>query len=215
MTSHYHQLYFEFNKKKLLAVKHLLVISINLIFVLLTIQFTEAALMKNDNRSEHFSVFVFDDKIENFIKELIKDEKLSAKISRKVRGKVIRRKLIGSRDEILNKISKEFNFEWFVYDRTLYISNRSETTTRVIALDKLKMENVLNALKAAGLQLDRFPIRNMADRKTFIISGPPSYVALVETIISSLQAPKGKTVPKLGNFVTVYKGSEKFEINLD
>lgn len=161
-------------------------------------------------------MFIFGDKLENVIREVVRSRKVSLKISSKVEGYISNRNLSGTQQDVLDALGGEFNYEWFEHNGTLYVSSRQEATTRVIELGELRGPTVLDALRNAGLETDRFPIRVLQDNKTMVLSGPPSYVALSEAIVQSLRPPKGEqAAPALSNIVTIYRGMQRESVAID
>ncbi|MEM7620558.1 MAG: hypothetical protein AAF228_08850 [Pseudomonadota bacterium] len=161
----------------------------------------------NSPSRDILKIYVFKDKIKNVIQEIASKHNFATKFSGSLKGIVERRKLVGTRDEIFDELSKQYSFEWFVHNNSLYISNKSETTTRVITLEGIRGNRALSALKKAQLSLDKFVVNVMDENNTFIVTGPPNYVALIEAVMSSLKKPERLT--NTFNSVTIYRGTQK------
>ncbi len=149
----------------------------------------------NFSKDKYWKFYVFSSKVTDFIKDLVRDDNISIKMSSKVKGRLNKRKLNGTRENILDRLAREFEFDWFLHDRMLYISNQSESVKRHINLGGLPANDVEKVLENAGLDLQRFPIRHINGGKSLIVSGPPSYVALIETVIEKIQVPKEEEKP--------------------
>lgn len=166
--------------------------------------------------TQSIKLFIFKDKIANVLKELVKTDGFSTKISDKIRGDLERRQLVGSLNNILNELSREYDFDWFVHSKTLYVSDRSEKITRVVKLDKLDVDSVMAALNYSDLVFERFPIIPSEDKKSFVISGPPNYVALAEAIVASRQNPaEGEETNTLNDTISIYRGIKRTDEKID
>ena len=180
------------------------------------LEVTQASL-KSSSVSD-ISLFVFEERIGSIVKEIARRENISTKISLKVRGHIRNRKLVGQREEILNKIANEYDLEWFLHNKTLYVSSKSERTTRVPKLGSLHVEDVLQALQKSGLDFERFSTQPLPDRTAMIITGPPNYVALVETLITTMRGPEdtGSGANAGGGpVIDVYRGTARQKVRVD
>lgn len=192
------------------------IILLSFVIICTSTTHTPAQIASEDQQLSELEVgfYVFQDKIDGVIKQLVNREKISAKISDTVSGTIERRKFQGTKTSILNELSQEFNFEWFIYNNTIYVSDRSEATTRIVNLNTLSMKDVLAALKDADLSQDQFTINYLSNQKTFVVTGPPTYVALVEAIVGQLAQPEEKKATETGS-VTIYRGTARDDVRID
>ncbi len=169
------------------------------------------------NNKDEVNLFIFEDKITNILREISRHRGIVIKISDKVKGYIRKRRLSGTFKATLNELSSDHDFEWFLYEKTLYVSNKSEKQTHFPKLGKLSYDQVIKSIRSSGLELDRFQIKLLDDKNSIILSGPPSYVAIVETIIETLQFPgkdaKKRIAQKIPT-VLIYKGSKLYRVRL-
>ncbi len=159
------------------------------------------------------SLYVFSEKLKNVIAEVIRRDNISLKVEDSVNIRVEGKKLVGTRHAILKQLAGEFDFDWFEYNNTLYVSNKYERSTKFFAVNAASIRKYLLKLDEAGANMDAFQTQYI-DKKTTSVSGPPGYIAIVSTIINS-QSSKSKKVIRTDYNVNLYKGVKLHKIELD
>ncbi len=157
-------------------------------------------------------MYIFKDHLRNILKEIAKRKNISLKIDRKVDGIIKKKMLIGSRRSILTALSIEHGFDWFEYNSTLYVSNKSDRSTKFFTMNMSELDYILQKLNRQGANINKFQTQSL-NRKTVSISGPPTYLAILETIIAA-QSIKKKKVTRSEN-VLLYKGVKLHKIELE
>nr|WP_229655757.1 MULTISPECIES: type III secretion system outer membrane ring subunit SctC [Erwiniaceae] len=79
----------------------------------------------------------------------------------------------------LDRLALEYQFQWFVYNDTLYISPQSEQVSRRIHVSSEAAPDLKNALDGIGLLEPKFGFGELPDDSVILVTGPPEYVALI------------------------------------
>ncbi|MCC2113605.1 MAG: hypothetical protein KDJ16_16340 [Hyphomicrobiales bacterium] len=141
-------------------------------------------------------VLIVDQDIASLIKDFAKKVGIRADISRGVRGRVRDLRLPTEPSAFLDELARRYQIDWYFEGNALHVSAISEAASRMIGLGNVDFDSVRTEVIAAGLDPDRFAMKNMEAAKAVMVSGPPSYIARVELIVESLVngRPSGRTV---------------------
>ncbi|HHS1925942.1 TPA: type III secretion system secretin MxiD, partial [Shigella dysenteriae] len=82
-------------------------------------------------------------------------------------------------EEMLEKMTLLVGLIWYKDGNALYIYDSGELISKVILLENISLNYLIQYLKDANLYDHRYPIRGNISDKTFYISGPPALVELV------------------------------------
>ncbi|MDC9932238.1 type III secretion system secretin MxiD [Shigella flexneri] len=82
-------------------------------------------------------------------------------------------------EEMLEKLTLLVGLIWYKDGNALYIYDSGELISKVILLENISLNYLIQYLKDANLYDHRYPIRGNISDKTFYISGPPVLVELV------------------------------------
>ncbi|HCR5802658.1 TPA: type III secretion system secretin MxiD [Shigella flexneri] len=82
-------------------------------------------------------------------------------------------------EEMLEKLTLLVGVIWYKDGNALYIYDSGELISKVILLENISLNYLIQYLKDANLYDHRYPIRGNISDKTFYISGPPALVELV------------------------------------
>lgn len=173
---------------------------------------TQKKITKEGNGSE-VTLYIFKDHLKNVIAEVVRRDNVSLKVEENVKGVVEGKKLTGTRHDVLKKLSREFDFDWFEYNNTLYVSNKYERSTKFFTVNAANLRRYLLKLDEAGANMGAFQTQYI-DQKTTSVSGPPGYIAIVSTIIDAHNSRKKKLAPTDYN-VDLYKGVKLHKIELE
>lgn len=88
-------------------------------------------------------------------------------------------------DDLLNKMAKQYGFNWFIYSGTLYVTSTTNITTKLEVAPQ-DMEGIRDNLTQMGLYVSRFGYSEMPAEDRILITGPKEYVKLVSEQISML-----------------------------
>ncbi|MEM7709641.1 MAG: hypothetical protein AAF264_02585, partial [Pseudomonadota bacterium] len=87
---------------------------------------------------------------------------------------------------MLDQLASEYGLDVFAHGSTIYISNRSEATLRLVRLGELTEARATAAIEAAGIAFAEEDMRSAGDGTAFTLSGPPRKLALAEAVVESL-----------------------------
>ncbi|HFK3790580.1 TPA: type III secretion system outer membrane ring subunit SctC [Escherichia coli] len=120
-------------------------------------------------------------------------EKFSAKLNYPivVSKQAAKKKITGefnlsNPEKMLESVSSLVGLIWYKDGNALYIYDSSELISKVILLENISTNYLVQYMKDANLYDDRYPIRGNFNEKTFYISGPPALVELIANTASLL-----------------------------
>lgn len=98
--------------------------------------------------------------------------------------------------EFIDRLAGTFGFSWFTYSGTLYIASNKDTVVRSILTNNSgSANNLRQMMNNLGLLEPRFGWAEMPEQGVVVVSGPPAYVRMIESTISSLpSAPGGQQI---------------------
>ena len=133
-----------------------------------------------------YSYFAKNAKLETVLAEFAGSFSLSLNISPSVSGLVNGRFTTQNPTEFITKLAGVYGFVWYTHAGTLHISKSSDTLTRSLPAPGGGIANLRQALTDLGVLEPRFGWGELAEQKVVLVSGPPSYVNLIESTLSSL-----------------------------
>lgn len=88
--------------------------------------------------------------------------------------------------EFITKLSSAYGFVWYTHAGTLHVSRASDVVTRGVSAPGGNVANMRKALTDLGVLESRFGWGELAEQGVAMISGPPSYVQLIEETLRHL-----------------------------
>lgn len=101
--------------------------------------------------------------------------------------------------DFLDRLAREYKFQWFVFNDILYISPRHEQTTRRLKISGDAVPDLKEALIQIGLLDNRFGWGELADEQAVLVSGPTRYIELIKKF-SEQRSPTKKVEPQIMMF---------------
>ncbi|PKM32748.1 MAG: EscC/YscC/HrcC family type III secretion system outer membrane ring protein [Gammaproteobacteria bacterium HGW-Gammaproteobacteria-12] len=92
--------------------------------------------------------------------------------------------------EFLERLGREYQFQWFVYNETLYISPTSEQTSARIEVSPDAVDDLENALTAIGLLDPRFGWGTLPEEGLVLVRGPAQYVQFIREYSQKVEEPE-------------------------
>jgi type III secretion protein C len=120
---------------------------------------------------------------------VLREAGLRGVISPDIKGTLSSRRVSGTAEDILKAIALNGDIDVFRFNDTIYVSAAAEATTRLILLRDIGFENAIAGLAQSGLVIDQYPVTIAAEGQAMAITGPPTYIALIEAVIQSLSQP--------------------------
>ncbi len=113
---------------------------------------------------------------------------LSLSVQPDVSGVVNGRFATQSPTEFLTRLASVYGFVWYTHAGTLFVSRASDVVTKGVSAPGGNVGNMRKALADLGVLEPRFGWGELADHGIAIVSGPPSYIQLIENTIRNLPA---------------------------
>ena len=98
--------------------------------------------------------------------------------------------------EFLNQLAATYGLVWFYREGTLHVSRVNEITTRALPMPG-GGTGLRTALSQLGLIDPKFGWGELAERGVVIVTGPPTYVDLIEKTIAALPGPQASEQVKV------------------
>ena len=99
----------------------------------------------------------------------------------------------------LDSLSYKYQFEWFVFRQTLYISSISDNETLRLKVDP----NLKIALRDLGLYQEKFGWGDIELLDVALISGPPSYLKLIKQLLNKTKDEQDETTETTENIYVI------------
>ncbi|MES2743002.1 MAG: type III secretion system outer membrane ring subunit SctC [Pseudomonadota bacterium] len=106
--------------------------------------------------------------------------------------------------EFLDRLASNYKFNWFVYNKTLYIVSDDDNRSVRIQVGEDAVQDAKTALTGVGLFDDRFGWGELPDEGVVLLSGPREYVRLASEIL----LPDGKKASTAGGAAPTGKGRQ-------
>lgn len=126
--------------------------------------------------------------LESVIAEFARTFNLSLNLSPGIQGVVNGRFSSPNPTDFISKLGGVYGFLWYVSQGTLYISKASESITRNMQVPSTSLPALKKALTDLGILDSKFGWAELPGQNTVLVSGPPSYVGLVENTLRALPA---------------------------
>jgi len=135
-----------------------------------------------------YSYFANAARLETVLADFATGFSLSLSIQPDVSGTVNGRFATKSPTEFVAKLASVYGFVWYTHAGTLFVSRASDVVTKGIAAPGGNVASMRKALTDLGVLEPRFGWGELAEHGMAIVSGPPSYIQLVENTIRNLPA---------------------------
>lgn len=135
-----------------------------------------------------YSYFANGAKLETVLADFATGFSLSLAVQPDVTGTVNGRFATKSPTEFLSKLASVYGFVWYTHAGTLFVSRASDVVTRGLSAPGGNVGSMRKALTDLGVLEPRFGWGELADHGMAIVSGPSSYVQLMENTLRNLPA---------------------------
>jgi type III secretion protein C len=133
-----------------------------------------------------YSYFANQAKLETVLADFASGFSLSLAMQPDVTGIVNGRFQTSSPTEFLSKLAGVYGFVWYTQAGTLFVSRANDIVTRGVAAPGGSAASMRKALSDLGVLEPRFGWGELGDQGVAMVSGPPSYVHLIESTIRNL-----------------------------
>lgn len=135
-----------------------------------------------------YSYFAQGARLDTALAEFATGFGLSLALSPEVGGTVNGRFAANTPTEFISRLASAYGFVWYTHGGTLYISRASDNVTRGLAAPGGNVAAMRKALADLGVMEPRFGWGELTAEGMALISGPPTYVNLLESTIRQLPA---------------------------
>lgn len=135
-----------------------------------------------------YSYYATNIRLDTVLAEFAAGFSLSLSIAPDVGGVVNGRFTAQSPTEFISRLAGVYGFVWYTHAGTLFVSKASDITTRGISAPGTGIATMRKALADLGVLEPRFGWGELGEQGVALVSGPPSYVNLVEATVRSLPA---------------------------
>ena len=146
-----------------------------------------------------YSYFAENVPLEKVLQEFASSFSLTLVLEPGVTGMVNGRFTTREPTEFISRLGGVYGFTWYTHAGSLHASKASDVITRSITMPGGALGNLRQALLDLGVLEPRFGWGELPDQGIVMVSGPPSYVRLLENTLKAL--PPGA----LANQVTVFR----------
>lgn len=138
-----------------------------------------------------YSYFAEGQKLESVLGDFASSFSLSLSLSPGVSGMVSGKFTTETPTEFISKLAGVYGFVWYTHAGTLFISKASDLSTRTIVPPGGSMNNLRQALTSLGVLDSRFGWGELPGQGLVMVSGPASYVKLIDDTVKQLPAAGG------------------------
>jgi type III secretion protein C len=141
-----------------------------------------------------YSYFAENIKLETLLAEFARSFSMSLSMAPELSGVVNGRFTSDSPTEFITKLAGVYGFVWYTHAGTLFISPSNDLATKSIALNSSNIQNMRKALTDLGVLDSRFGWGELPDQGLALVSGPTSYVNMIDSMVRSLPTPAAPKV---------------------
>jgi type III secretion protein C len=135
-----------------------------------------------------YSYFANNAKLEAVLADFATGFSLSLAIQPELTAQVNGRFAAATPTEFLSRLASVYGFVWYAHAGTLFVSRSSGIVTRGVPAPGGSVAGMRKALMDLGVLEPRFGWGELGESGMAMVSGPPSYVQLIETTIRNLPA---------------------------
>lgn len=135
-----------------------------------------------------YAFYAQDDSLRDILETFGRSFGIRTEITPAVRGRVDGRLFAETPDAFLDKLADAHGIEWYYNGGVLHISAASEGVREAIEMTTEDVGSLRDALNGVGVLEEKFGWGEFPERGVVMVSGPPSYVALVKRTLATLPA---------------------------
>ena len=138
-----------------------------------------------------YSYFAQGTRLETVLADFVAGFSLSLSIQPGVTGTVTGRFTTATPTEFLSRLGGMYGFSWYTHAGVLHVSKANDMVTRSLPIPGGGLAQVRATLTELGVVDPRFGWGELPDHGILMVSGPASYVSLVEESLKQLSAGGG------------------------
>jgi type III secretion protein C len=133
---------------------------------------------------------IVDQALEDVLREFGHNLRLTVEVSDGVKGRVRNYSHEGTSGELLAHLAREYGLDWVMDGQRLYMSSDDERMVRSWSGNAEVVDAANAALRAADLDVSRFPLDFDSTNGTLRLSAPPRHMTLAASTIDRLLSAK-------------------------
>lgn len=138
-----------------------------------------------------YSHFANNSRLETVLAEFAGSFSLSLNLAPSVSGTVNGKFTAASPTEFISRLAGVYGFTWYTHAGSLYVSKSTDLVTRSLPVPSGSLGSLRKALTELGVLEPRFGWGELPSQSLVMISGPETYVQLVEQTVRGLPASGG------------------------
>ena len=133
------------------------------------------------------SIIVVKQKLKQLLSEFARQHDMVINVSDNVKDSFVRsQKFSNDEVEFIREISNSYALDWYRRGDEYFLSNEKERASRMIVMGNVSVTDLQRELAVLVKNTDSFSLEEVSASNSLFISGPPSYVALVEMIVEGM-----------------------------
>jgi type II secretory pathway component GspD/PulD (secretin) len=133
-----------------------------------------------------FQYAVIDQKLSEVLSALGDQIGVTVTVSDDVKGYIRGRLDPAPAQVMLDRLAAIYQFDWYFYGGTLYISDSSEAKSAMLRLPQANEDAFSATLKQLQIEDSRWPLKRSDTAEIVAVNGPPQYVKLVEQALTAV-----------------------------
>ena len=167
-----------------------------------------------DWRISAYPYAILDEDVTDILKNFGYNTGLRMSVAQDVRGAVHGQESSATAGEFLDELTKSNDLDWYSDGTVVYVSPASDEETAAVALNGFSFDRLRRHLADAGLLDKRFRLSKRAAGDVAILSGPPSYVAVVKQAIEAETGVGGPPDAPAAGTLVVFRGNASSSLKL-
>lgn len=167
-----------------------------------------------DWRNAPYPYSIINQDVGNAVKNFGYNTGLKVSVAQDVKGTVRGHQHAGTAREFLDEITKSNDLDWYSDGTVIYVSPTADEETALVPLNEFSFSNLKRHLAEFGLIDKRFRLAKRKAGDVAVVSGPPSYVAVIKQAIQVETGGKDQPDSGASGTLVVFRGNASSSIKL-
>lgn len=169
---------------------------------------------KPDWRDAPYPYTIINQDVTNIIKNFGYNTGLKISVAQDVKGTVHGQESSGTAGNFLDEVTKSNDLDWYSDGTVVYVSPAADEETATVSLNGFSFDRLRKYLAGFGLLDKRFHLSRRKGDDVAILSGPPSYVAVVKQAIEVETGVQDHPDGPAAGTLVVFRGNASSSIKL-
>ncbi len=157
-----------------------------IITVILTLNFFTKAYAFNENQS--FSYYAEEQQLSEVLSSFARSQHLVPSFSQQISGTLSGKFENVPAKDFLNSMREAFGIAWYTSHDMIYFYNQNEVQKAFITTKVIPAKELLSMLQSTSIIAKNLPIEVMPNSDMLVVSGPPNYLAQVQSAITAFES---------------------------